>query len=203
MRRFPMVVATAALLGILLGCQSESTEKRGEGPEPTFPFTVRSTEPTRRATQPVLKGVASSPVPVNTAPKIAPQPQPPPGPPDAQFDTNLVRMLNKLRGDKNQQPLSFNPILTRAAQAQAKLLTKGKQLDLNAASAQVKEGGYKLGPFFVYSSAARELNAAAFYPMLAQNDFILKPEYRDIGIGIDADANNNYHIAILFAGEQK
>jgi uncharacterized protein YkwD len=195
-----MALGAAALLGILLGCQSEPTTKRAEGPEPTFAFKARSTEPTRRATQPVLKGV-TPPMPVNTAPKMLPPP--PLGPPDAQFDTNLVRQLNELRGKKNQQPLSFNPILTRAAQEQAKLLAKGKQPDVNVASAQVKDGGYKLAAFFVYSTVTRELTPAAVYPMLAQNEFIVKPEYRDIGIGRDSDASNNYYIVIFFAGEQK
>jgi uncharacterized protein YkwD len=200
MRHFLMALGTAALLGSLFGCQSETTNQRAQGPEPTFPFTVRSTENTRRSSQPTLKGVTGSLPPINTAPKIAPPP--PPGPNDPQFDTNLVRLFNELRNKKNQQPLSFNPILTRVAQEQAKLLAKGKPVDPMFGN-RVTEAGYKYVTLNMNSTMVRELNAAAVFGGLAQNEFLVKPEYRDIGIGIDSDANNNYYIAILFAGEQK
>jgi len=195
-----MALSAAALLGVLLGCQSETTDKRAQGPEPTFQFTPRSTENTRRATQPGIKGV-TTPVPVNTAPKIGPGPV---APPDPQFDTNLVRMLNELRGKKNQPPLSFNPILTRAAQEQAKLLSQGKQMDINKAAERLKEGGYKhLNLSMTNAPPSRELNAAAAYAAVSQQEIMMKPEFRDIGIAMDADANGNYHIAILVAAEQK
>jgi uncharacterized protein YkwD len=134
---------------------------------------------------------------------MAPPMPPGPGPADAQFDTNLVRMLNELRGKKNLQPLSFNPMLTRVAQAQAKLLAKGMPVDPNY-GARVTEAGYKFANLFMTNTSVRELNAGGVLAAWPQRDDIaLKPEFRDIGIGVDSDANNNYYIAILLAAEQK
>jgi uncharacterized protein YkwD len=200
MRRFLLALSAAALLGVLFGCGSETTNQRAQGPEPTFQFTPRSTENTRRTSQPALKGV-TNPLPPNTAPKI---PNGPVGPADPQFDTNLVRMLNEQRSKKNQPPLSFNPTLTRAAQEQAKLLSQGKQMDLNKAAERLKEAGYKFVTLSMTNAPpSRELNAAAAYAAVAQQEIMMKPEFRDIGIAVDADAANNYHIAILVAAEQK
>jgi uncharacterized protein YkwD len=200
--------ALAVLAGVSLGCQSEKTDgRRAEGPDQTYPFTPRAAGNTRSApTQLAIKGVGDPKVaPPATGAKIVPPP--PPGPNAGQFDTNnLVRMINELRAKTKQQPLSTNDVLTRVAQEQAKQLAKGQQFDLNKASEQIKAGGYKLGPLSMNSTVARELNVAAVYAGLTQGaggDIVVRPEYRDVGIGIDTDANNNYFIAVLYAGEQK
>jgi uncharacterized protein YkwD len=200
--------ALAVLAGVSLGCQSEKTDgRRAEGSDQTYPFTPRATGNTRSTpTQLAIKGVGDPKVaPPATGAKIVPPP-----PPDAgQFDTNLVRMINELRGQNKLPPMTNHQTLSRVAQAHAKLLAKEKRVDANPPKPltdQAKEAGYNFKNFSSNQMQVRALNAAEVYNGMANGVAkaqLLTPEFTDIGIGVDADGNNGYYVSIVFAAQQK
>lgn len=204
MRQLLCAVAAVALCAAVVGCGSPTSKSTGSPTQAAQVAPQTKPDPWARRTQPILKGMETK------VAKVDP-PKGDPLPPDpAQFDADLVRRLNELRAKANQTPLSFNPMLTRVAQEHAKLMAKGKKVDANPAKPlpdQVIEAGYKFKALGVNRAGLLQLNANTIYDAMitAQRlgEQLVKPEYNDIGIGVDFDGASTYYVAIIYAGEQK
>lgn len=208
MRQSFSILVIVALSVSLLGCGSESTKSTGGKPTQAQLPQPRPTNSIARATQPLLKGLPDPQPKTRTDPEAKAKLDPPADP--AQFDADLVRKINELRTKASQQPISFNATLTKIAQEHAKLMAKEKRPDVNPAKPvidQIKDAGYKFKALGLSQSGVRQLNATAVYDAMINQQRLgeqfVKPDFNDIGVGVDFDGKDMYYIAIIYAGEQK
>jgi HEAT repeat protein len=123
------------------------------------------------------------------------------------FLARTLQLLNDLRTKAHRSPMTLDPILMRVTLEHAKLMAKEKKTDPMPPKTPVeraRDAGYQFSNIGLLQLPVRDLDADPFFDALINSkiiDQLSKPEFSEIGIGLDGDDAGNYYVAILYASK--
>jgi uncharacterized protein YkwD len=147
----------------------------------------------------------------NPPPRTDEKAIPGPNPPLSADEKTILDLTNKAREEKSLPPLTVNPLLTKAARAHSANMAKQEKMDhvLDGKNPgdRVKEAGYKFSWAGENIAVGENVTVRQVFDgwMNSEHhrDNILKPEYREIGIGIAHNAKGEVYYTQVFGAPPK